>query len=269
MMQIIEFLAAPAALAVLLVGIHAYLGLHVLARDVIFVDIGLSQVAALGAAISMFFVPEGEGKFALFCSLGLCLVVALVLALLRRFEKKLSQEVLIGMTYALASGLLILVADKLPHGTEHLKHALIGNILFVTWEQVIETFLVYAFIGILHWVFRKAFWASSRGESDSFLWDFFFYVLFGIVITFSTHHAGVLVVVAILVAPAALAVRFFRSTASRLMAAWGLGLTGVIGAFAVSYAYDFPAGAAIVAVLASGFFLILIAALLAERRSLV
>jgi len=267
MMSVITFLAAPAVLACLLVGIHAYLGLHVLERDVIFVDIGLSQVAALGSAVSMFFVPEGEGKFAVFCSLGLCLLVAFALALLRRFEKKLSQEVLIGMTYALASGLLILVADKLPHGTEHLKHALIGNILFVTWPQVSETFLVYAVIGVLHWIFRKRFWASSRGDLDSFTWDFFFYVLFGVVITFSTHHAGVLVVFAILVTPAALAVRFFTTTARRLFAAWGIGLLGVLGAFVVSYVYDLPAGAAIVSVLTAGFFVILTTANVIERRA--
>lgn len=266
MINVLYFLAAPAALAVLLVGIHAYLGLHVLTRDVIFVDIGLSQVAALGAAISMFWVPEGEGKLSVLCALGLCLITAFVLALLRRYEKKLSQEVLIGMTYALASGLLILVADKLPHGTEHLKHALVGNILFVTWEQIAETAIAYALIGVLHWIFRKQFWASSRGESDSFMWDFFFYVLFGVVITFSTHHAGVLVVFAILVGPAAIAVRFFQSITHRLFAAWGLGVLGVLLSFAVAYAYDFPAGAAIVSLMASGFFLILVAALLLERR---
>lgn len=261
MMNVVSFLAAPAVLAVLLVGIHAYLGLHVLTRDVIFVDIGLSQVAALGAALSMFFVPEGEGKLSVFFALGLCLIVAFALALLRRYEKKLSQEVLIGMTYAFASGLLILVADKLPHGTEHLKHALIGNILFVTWDQVLETFIIYSLIGVIHWIFRYQFWASSRGELESFWWDFFFYVLFGVVITFSTHHAGVLVVFAILVAPAALAVRFFQSQTNRLLAAWGLGLTGVLTAFFISYVYDFPAGAAIVSVLTGGFFLILVTAL--------
>ncbi|MGE0527664.1 MAG: metal ABC transporter permease [Bdellovibrionales bacterium] len=260
-MPVILFLAAPAALALLLVAIHAYLGLHVLARDVVFVDIGLSQVAALGAALSMFFVPEGEGKLALLFSLGLCLFTALFLALLRRFEKTLSQEVLIGMSYALASGLLILVADKLPHGTEHLKHALIGNILFVTWDQVLETLIVYATVGALHWIFRRQFWASSRGESSSFVWDFFFYVLFGVVITFSTHHAGVLVVFTILVAPAALATRFFQTLTVRLLVAWSVGLVGVLGAFGLSYLYDLPAGAGIVTVLTVGFFAAVMASL--------
>ena len=161
------------------------------------------------------------------------------------------------MTYALASGLLILVADKLPHGTEHLKHALVGNILFVTWDQVLETLAVYLAIGVLHFIFRRQFWASSRGEAESFVWDFFFYVLFGIVITFSTHHAGVLVVFAILVAPAALAVRFFAGLSKRLMAAWAIGMSGVLAAFAISYRLDLPAGAAIVSVLTLGFFVVL------------
>lgn len=265
MVDALIFLSAPATLAILLVLIHAYLGLHVLTRDVIFVDIGLSQVAALGAAISMFYVPEGEGTFSILSSLVFCLAAAFLLALLRRFEKKISQEVLIGMTYALASGLLVLVADRLPHGTEHLKHALIGNILFVTWPQVFETSIVYGVVGAIHFICRKQFWAASRGEIESFFWDFAFYVLFGIVITFSTHHAGVLVVFAVLVAPAALASRFYERPWSRLLASWSIGIIGVLFAFALSYVFDFPAGAGIVSMLAISFFAVIVAALFKER----
>lgn len=260
MMDVVLFLAAPAAMAILLVGIHAYLGLHVLERDVIFVDIGLSQVAALGAAISLFFVPEGEGYLGLGLSLAFCLFTAWALAMFRRIERELSQEVLIGMTYALASALMILVADRLPHGTEHLKHALIGNILFVTWPQVLETLAVYSVIGLIHWRFQKAFWRASRGEKGSFFWDFLFYILFGVVITFSTHHAGVLVVFSILVAPAALASRFFKNLRSRLLVAWSIGAVGVIAGFALSYALDVPAGAGIVSLLTAGFFASLVLA---------
>lgn len=266
MTDILIFLAAPAAMAILLVGIHAYLGLHVLERDVIFVDIGLSQVAALGAAVSIFFQPEGEGYLSVAMALGLCLLTALALALFRRYEKKLSQEVLIGMTYALASALMILVADKLPHGTEHLKHALIGNILFVTWPQVLETLVVYVAVGIIHWIFRKPFWRATRGEKASFFWDFLFYILFGVVITFSTHHAGVLVVFAILVAPAALASRFYKTAASRLTVAWLIGALGVIAGFGLSYALDVPAGAGIVTLLTAGFFVTLVISLVSRKR---
>lgn len=259
------FLAAPLVLSFLLVGIHAYLGLHVLERGVIFVDISLSQVAALGAAFSLFFLPE-ESPYAVLFSLVCCLLVAVALSLLRRYEKVISQEALIGMTYALASGLLILVVDRLPHGAEHLKEALVGNILFVTWAQVGLTAFIYALIGILHFIFRKQFWAASRGESVAFFWDFLFYFLFGIVITFSTQHAGVLVVFSILVVPAALAFRLAEGLRRRLVIAWVLGLLGIALSFVLSYKMDLPAGAAIVTVLNAGFFLMLIVKLLGQKK---
>lgn len=258
-MEVIQFLAAPFFLAILLVGIHAYLGLHVLEREVIFVDISLSQVAALGGAVSLFFVHEGEDvSLALTLSLSFCLVVSFALALLRRYEKSISQEALIGMTYALASGALILVADKLPHGSEHLKEALVGNILFVTWPQVLETLVIYSLIGVIHWFCRKQFWRASRGEKGLFWWDFFFYFLFGVVITFSTRHAGVLVVFSILVAPAALASRYFKSIGSRLALAWVVGTVGLLISFLLSYKLDLPSGATIVCTLTSLFFLALL-----------
>jgi zinc/manganese transport system permease protein len=262
-MQVLEFLAAPFVLAILLVGIHAYLGMHVLRREVIFVDISLAQVAALGSAVSLFFVDEHGGpELALGLSLSFCLAVSFILALLRHFEKSVSQEALIGMTYALAGGALILVADKLPHGAEHLKEALVGNILFVSWSQVLETFVIYSGIGILHWIFRKQFWKASNGEPKMFWWDFLFYFLFGVVITFSTKHAGVLVVFSILVAPAALASRFFLKSPQpmplRLALAWLMGTLGLLLAFVISYFGDFPSGACIVCTLSGLFFMSLL-----------
>ncbi len=266
-MEALSFLAAPFALTILLVGIHAYLGLHVLEREVIFVDISLSQVAALGGAISLSFVHEEENTLGIFLSLGLCLLVAFILALFRKYEKKISQEALIGITYAFASGSLILIADRLPHGAEHLKEALIGNILFVTWPKILLTFAIYSCIGILHYIFRKKFWACSRGENTAVFWDFLFYLLFGIVITFSTRHAGVLVVFSILVVPASLAVRFKESLPSRLGFAWIWGVFMSAVAFLVSYRYDLPAGAAIVAVLTGAFFITLVLRILYEKKS--
>lgn len=258
-MDVLQFLAAPLVFGFLLIGIHAYLGLHVLEREVIFVDISLSQVAALGGAISLFVVHGDDGGFVgLAFSLALCLLVAFSLALLKRHEKSTSQEALIGMTYALAGGALILVADKLPHGAEHLKESLVGNILFITWPQVFETFIIYTIIGVLHWVFRRQFWRASRGDEGMFWWDFLFYFLFGIVITFSTRHAGVLVVFSILVAPAALASRFFTAHFSRLLFAWGVGSVGVSLAFVLSYFLDLPSGATVVCTLTSLFFFALL-----------
>jgi len=267
MNDILIFLAAPFTLAILLVGIHAYLGLHVLEREVIFVDISLSQVAALGGALSLFVAKEGDETTTVTFSLALCLLVALALSLLRRYEKKVSQEALIGITYAFASGAVILVMDKLPHGAEHLKEALVGNILFVTWPHVLETAIIYAVIGLIHYFFRKQFWACSRGENTSFFWDFLFYLLFGVVITFSTHHAGVLVVFSILVVPAALAKRTVQGVQKRLALSWVFGLFGILCAFLLSYWLDWPAGAGIVATLTGLFFVILVTSLLIESRA--
>ncbi|MGE4131624.1 MAG: metal ABC transporter permease [Bdellovibrionales bacterium] len=267
MSDAITFLIAPAVLTILLVGIHAYLGLHVLERGVVFVDIGLSQVASLGATVSLFFVEEEGGWISMSLSIFFCVMTAIALALLRKFERKISQEVLVGLTYALASGLLILVADKLPHGTEHLKHAMVGNLLFVTWPQIFQTAAVYGVVGLIHGIYHRQFWASSRGHQGGFLWDFLFYVLFGIVITFSTHHAGVLVVFSILVAPAALAIRFFKRTKVQLLSAWTMGSVAVILGFTASYFWDWPTGAGIVAVVTAGFFAVLGATHLLELFS--
>ncbi len=267
MNETLIFLAAPITLSILLVGIHAYLGLHVLARDVIFVDISLSQVSALGGALALFYSTEHDHALSLSLSLVLCLIVAFLLSLLRHYEKNISQEALIGITYAFASGALIIVLDRLPHGGEYLKEALIGNILYVTWPQVLETGLIYAVIGLIHYVFRRKFWESSRQHLKSFFWDFIFYLLFGIVITFSTHHAGVLVVFSILVVPAALACRIFSSIKNRLLLAWAFGLLAILISFLVSYKYDLPAGASIVTILTTGFFLSLLFLIVRERTS--
>lgn len=265
MNDMVVFLAAPVVMTLLLVGIHAYLGLHVLQRDVIFVDISLSQVAALGGTLGLFFTKSDESFLAVSLSLGLCVLVALALALLRHFEKRISQEAIIGITYALASALLVLVLDRLPHGGEHLKSALVGNILFVSWGQVTATAVVYLFIGAIHFVFRRQFWEVSRGERVSWRWDFLFYFLFGIVITFSTHHAGVLVVFSVLVVPAALACRFRTSHLGRLVFAWVFGVAQVLLAFLLAIQMDWPAGAAIVTTLTTCFFIILTGKILHEK----
>jgi zinc/manganese transport system permease protein len=263
--QTLQFLAPAIALSILLVGIHAYLGLHVLKRDVIFVDISLSQISALGAAVSLWATGADSSSSAFVFSLGLCLLVSLGLSLFRKYEKKISQEAIIGITYAFASGVLILIMAQLPHGDEHLKSALIGNILFVSWPSVLQTAVVYGAIGLIHYIFRRQFWAMSNGEASSFGWDFLFYFLFGVVITFSTHHAGVLVVFSILVAPAALACRFASTIKSRLFLSWIFGLGAVLISFWLSTLFDWPAGAGIVATLTAGFFMILIGRLIYEN----
>lgn len=261
-MDSLLFLLPAISMAALLVGIHAYLGLHVIERDVIFVDISLSQVAALGGALALLIGAEENLGASLCMSLGLCWLVAMMLAMVRHFETKISQEAVIGITYALANGVLILVVDGLPHGAEHLKAALIGDVLFVTWNQVLVTAGVYALVGLLHYLFRKQFWDVTLKKRKSLWWDFMFYFLFGVVITFSTHHAGVLVVFSILVVPAALASGLIQGFRARLFWSWAFGWVAMALAFLLSVKLDWPAGATIVTTLTGLFFLILVGRML-------
>lgn len=264
MIDTFSFLAAPFILTILLVGIHAYLGLHVLEREVVFVDISLSQIAALGGGLGLYFSHNEENPHSMFYSLGLCLIVSFLLSMFRKYEKKISQEAIIGITYAFASAVLILIMDKVPHGMEHIKSALVGNILFVTWSEVFQTMVIYALIGLVHYIFRHQFWMNSRSKHKNFYWDLLFYFLFGVVITFSTHHAGVLVVFSILIVPASLSLRYFDDIKRRLIFSWVFGVISTFIAFVISFYCDFPAGAGIVATITSFFFLFLMGSLLKE-----
>ncbi len=245
-MEAIEFLSAPFFMCVALVGIHCYLGLHVLARGVIFVDLALAQVAAFGSAFAFLMGFDHSDLVSYFISLGATLIVALFLSFSNRFRFQISQEALIGVIYALASAAIILLIDKMSHGSEHLKQSLIGNLLWVTWADVLKVAIIYGAIGIFHFIFRKEFMKSSIKGGNHWRWDFFFYALFGVVITSSVHYAGVLLVFSFLIVPAILSSAFFKSWKLRLVFGWSLGIILSLIGMTISYFYDLPSGAVIV-----------------------
>ena len=211
-MDALTFLAAPSAMCFVLIGIHCYLGLHVLARGVIFVDLSLAQVAALGATLALTFHVDPDSPSVYFWSLGATLLAALLFAKARRLEKKISQEALIGIVYALGSASVVLLVNHMAHGAEHIKNLLVGQILWVRWEDVIKTAGVYSLVGCVHYVFRKQLLSASlkKDEKDS-KWDFLFYALFGVVITSSVKVAGILQVFSFLIVPAIVSSYFFKS----------------------------------------------------------
>jgi zinc/manganese transport system permease protein len=259
-MDAIQFLAAPTVMCLVLAVIHCYLGLHVLARGVIFVDLSLAQVASFGATLALLWDPEHEATSGYLISLGATFIAAGLFALARRHEKKFSQEAMIGIVYALASAAVILVVDRLAHGAEHLKEALIGQVLWVSWHDVIKTTIIYSVVGLVHFKYRKQFMkaSESRGQSP-WQWDFLFYALFGVVITSSTQIAGVLMVFSYLIVPAILGSIFFRTTKGKLLFGWSLSaVLSVIGMYA-SYRLDVPVGAMIVVLFTSLPVLVLVA----------
>jgi zinc/manganese transport system permease protein len=260
MKEAILFLLAPFVMSLILAGIHCYLGLHVLARGVIFVDLSLAQVAALGASIA-FLLGFGEHSAAVyFIALFLTFIAAGIFALARREESLFSQEAIIGIVFALSSAAVVLVADKLAHGMEHIKNLLAGQILWVTWDDVIKTAIIYAIVGLIHYIFRKQLLDASFNHKTqkTMVWDLLFFALFGVVITSSVSIAGVLQVFAYLIVPSLLSTFFFRSIRARLLFGWASGFLLSLVAMAVSYRWDLPTGPFIVVCFASMPVLLLV-----------
>src|SRR5580765_927505 len=182
MNEAFSLLLWPSLACLVLTGIHAYLGLHVVERGVIFVDLSLAQVAALGATIGFALGFDLHGRAAYFFSLGFTLLGAAVFAFTRAKKSKIPQEAFIGIVYAVSAAAAILVMDRLPEGAEHIKDILVGNLLAVSPHDVVKMAVLYSFIGVLHWFWRKPFLAISTNHDEAFetgynvrLWDFLFY----------------------------------------------------------------------------------------------
>jgi zinc/manganese transport system permease protein len=276
MLDMLQFMAAPFAACLILVGIHGYLGLHVLLRQVIFVDLALAQIAALGAVVALILghAPGTGASFAY--SLGATVLGALIFSLTRarHHDSKVPQEALIGITYVIASAAAILVADRAPEGAEHIKELLAGSILWVTWPVVVKDLIIYAAVGLFHYICRRKCILISEDPDRAYreglnvrLWDFLFYLSFGVIITLSVEIAGVLMVFSYLVAPAIIALGSSNRWGTRVAVAWGTGfLASALGLIA-SYEVDFPSGPAIVCAL--GVFLLVFGGwrALARRRA--
>jgi len=258
-------LMAPAFFeCLILVGIHSYLGLHVLRRKVIFVDLALAQIAALGTTVGFLFgvMPGTTGAY--WFSLSFAFIGAAVFSISRYRHEKIPQEAIIGLTYAIAASIAILVIDKAPHGAEHIKEILTGSILWVKWETIIKAALVYSVIGVFHYIYRDKFILISEHPEKAYeqgisvrFWDFLFYVTFGIVITHSVGTAGVLLVFVFLVVPAVASMLITDVLWKQLIIGWSLGVfVSVIGLY-ISYVVDLPSGPTVVAFY--GVMLIIIA----------
>ena len=253
----LAFLAAPFVASLILTGIHAYLGVHVIERGVIFVDLSLAQIAALGAAIAILLPFTGGDPHApvvYWISLGFTFIGAAVFAMIRGHRARIPQEAVIGICYAVASAASILAMSKATSESEHLKDMLVGNILAVSWPEVAKTAALYGAIGLFHFVFRKKFLAISLhhgsddvpGIASVRFWDFLFYASFGFVVTSSVAIAGVLLVFCYLIVPSVAAMLYAESVGKRLAIGWTMGT--VVSALGVyfSLVLDLPTGATIV-----------------------
>jgi zinc/manganese transport system permease protein len=266
---VIDLLALPFVVGLVLTGIHAYLGLHVLARGVIFVDLALAQVAALGITVALL-AGHGPGSPAAYWyALTFAIGGGLLFAVTRVRRAPIPQEAIIGVVYAVSAALTVLVVDRAPQGAERIKQLLVGSILTVTSGDVLGLAALYAAVGLVHWLFRRPLLALSFGGRDAggprvLAWDALFYGTFALVVTSSVRVAGVLLVFAYLVVPAAVAALLVRGIACRLTLGWSVGAVVTAAGLVASYRWDLPTGAAVVS--AFGAALALTAAALGARR---
>jgi zinc/manganese transport system permease protein len=244
----------PLVACLVIVAIHSYLGLHVIAREVIFVDLSLAQMAALGSAVAILAGSESDSTAALIYALGFTSLGAAVFALTRSDERgRVPQEAIIGIVYVVASAAALLGAERTPRGGEAIKDILVGSLLWVTWPTIIRLAGIYVVIGLFHWVLRKRFLTISFQPATALangwsirLWDFWFYLSFGIVITFSVPIAGVLLVFSFLVVPAAVAFQFTDRQGMLALIAWLTGALASASGLLISFHYDLPTGPIVV-----------------------
>jgi len=259
----------PFLMCLVLTGIHAYLGFHVIAREVVFVDIALAQIAALGATAAFLMGYELETWQSYAAGLSFTIGGALVLALTRSPTRRVSQEAVIGVVYAVSAAGAVLLADRSPHGSEHLRGMLVGSLLSVRGADVLQIAGLYAAVGVLHWLCHRPFFLISTDPDRACregwrvrAWDFLFYASFGVVVTSSVRIAGVLLVFSYLIVPALAGILLARGIGARLAVGWTFGAAVSVVAMLASAVLDLPTGATVVC----AFGACLLALGLARRR---
>lgn len=251
MPDLAALLFIPFLAACLFVGIHSWLGLQVLRRKVVFADLALAQLSALGGTIAVA-VGHAPGDPASFgYAFALTLFGAGLLTATRNVSARVGQEAIIGILYVVATAASILVVDRSPQGAEHVKRMLVGDILTVSAADLLKLALAYGTVGIVHALCRHRFLATDDGRApprpkSSLLWDFLFYATFGLVVTSSVAVAGVLLVFSFLIIPAVIGSLFTSRIGMAFGVGWGAGIAASALGFATSVALDAPTGATMV-----------------------
>jgi zinc/manganese transport system permease protein len=265
--ELLSLMKWPLIASLILPWLLVYLGLHIVQRGVIFVDLALAQTAAFGTCLALAFHYDVHDWQSYAFSLGFTFVGAAVLTFTRTRHQRVPQEALIGIVYVVAAAAAILALSKSAGGNEELQRSLVGELLVVPSDDVWKTFTLFVVVGIAHFLFRKQFLAISANPEQAAAsglqvrwWDFLFYMLFGLVVTSFVHIGGVLLVFSYLVVPAVCATFLVKSIGARFAVGWSIAtLCSIISLFVTGKLVDLPIGAAIVCVL--GLALVLVVSL--------
>src|SRR5436190_1253167 len=225
-----EVMFWPSVACILLPWLLVYLGIHVVQRGIIFIDIAMAQMASLGICVAVLLRLDLDSPATFAIGLGFTLIGAAIFSFSGKRESQIPQEAVIGIAYVVAAAAAVLLLSRAAEGDEEIKNMLVGNILLVTPTDVWKCFGLFAAVGVFHFALRKKFLHAS----------------FGFVVTSFVRIAGVLLVFTYLIVPAVCGINLARTFRNRLLLGWGLSLVGgVLGLF-LSFHFDLPSGAAIV-----------------------
>jgi zinc/manganese transport system permease protein len=264
----------PIVACVLLPWLLVYLGLHVVQRGIIFIDIAMAQMASLGICVAVLFHLDLQSWWTFSIALGLTFVGAAVFSITGKRTSQIPQEAVIGIAYVVAAAAAVLLLSRAAEGDEQIKQMLVGNILLVTPLEVWKCFGLFAIVGVLHFVLRRNFLLVSYDRDGAWKkglrvrwWDFLFYAAFGLVVTSFVRIAGVLLVFSYLIVPAVCGINLAGSLSRRLLIGWLVALIGGVGGLFFSFWWDLPSGAAIVCTFGALLILVSLGALLRRRVS--
>ena len=253
MLPIVQILGLPFLACILMSSILGYLGIHVLKREVIFIDIALAQIAAVGSIIAhLAFEVHGDSLVAYMCSLSCVLLTAIFYAVIRSKIFQISLEAIIGISYAIAAASALFLVGIAPGGHIHVQHILSGSLLWTGWRDVVVSLLTFSAVGFCFCLIRKPLTKISNGSQQAFdkgitiiLWDFIFYLLLGVVITISVQIGGIVVVFAYLIIPATISVIFSARLGVQLIIISTAAIVASIAGLSFAYYLDFSIGPAI------------------------
>lgn len=256
MKETLLFLATPITASVLLAGILGYFGTHILTRGIIFIDIAIAQIAALGTMIGLLLGFAEESAEVQFLSYLFTLFIIGGFAFLRLKESIIPAEAVIGIIYCVGLALALLLAERIPGGSNYISKTITGNILWVTWDKVIKIGLIFAGVGVIHLLLGKKFinLSDTCKINPDFrlrdrLFNLLFYITFGVVVVKAVLIGGIFLVFTLLIAPSVAAAMYFQSWRSRLVWSWIIGFAGTVAGILLSYFLNISNGPAIVCLL--------------------
>ena len=263
MNEILVFMAPAICMCIILAGICGYVGIHVLLREVIFIDIALAQIAALGVSFGLFLGLDLSDPIIFLVSLAFTLLAAFLLSASQQLSHIVPQEAFIGILYATGAAAVILAGDRLAHGAEQVHDLMVGHLLWVNWQEVTVYLIIYLILGLIYALIHKRllhisqlYKSKNKNNKSYMLWDFIFYAMMGVLVAFAVRVAGVLLVFGFLIVPAVIGFLLGKTFSSRLAIGWTTGvLISLIGSY-LSYVLDFPTGGMVVVTLGAAIFLV-------------